>query len=242
VEKVTTAPPPGVRHSDAASPEVEVVPIDSVRTRQQISHDIHHELGTIMLLATLLMDAPELGPDSRRRARLILGETRWLEQLHRAYDSTEARRGSQPERIAPIRIDEVGVEVVEALRLSTLGTINLSTVPVCARVSRLALWRALRNVLDNAVRAAGPDGTVGVEIWAEDGSVIMQVDDDGPGFGAGDAGRNSLGLHIVQDFVASAGGQFEIRRGFMGGCCLRLQVPEASETEIGSAFAEAEIL
>jgi signal transduction histidine kinase len=241
VEELTTAMTSRVRHLDAAPPELAVMASDSVRTHQQISHDIHHELGTIMLLATLLMDAPELSSDSRRRARLILGETRWLEQLHRAYESTDAGRGAALTRIAPTRVDQVGVEVVEALRLSTLGTINVSTVPVSARVNHLALWRALRNVLDNAVRAAGPNGTVGLAIWAEGGCVIMQVDDDGPGFGAGDPGRSSLGLNIVQEFVASAGGLFEISRGFLGGCCVRLQLPEAMEDAIGGATLDSEI-
>ncbi|HEU4421104.1 MAG TPA: hypothetical protein VFR67_01030, partial [Pilimelia sp.] len=43
------------------------------RLRRQISHDIYHELSTIMLLASLLGSAPELDPGSRERARQILG-------------------------------------------------------------------------------------------------------------------------------------------------------------------------
>jgi signal transduction histidine kinase len=120
------------------------------------------------------------------------------------------------------------------MRLATMGTITISTIPVCARVSRLGLWRALRNVLDNAVRAAGADGMVGVDIAVEDGWVVIQVDDDGPGFGAAGGGRSSLGLHIVQEFVGAVGGQFEISRGLMGGCCVRLQIPEAPDIGIES--------
>ena len=202
---------------------------DGGRTRRQISHDIHHELGTIMMLATLLIEEPDAGPESRRRARLILGETRWLEQLQRAYESAAAGGTEhRVDRVEPVRIDAVGREVVEAIRSATLAKVNLSTTEVYGRVNRLALWRALRNVLDNAVRAAGRDGTVDLRICVEDGWVTIQIDDDGPGFGAGSAGRSTLGLHIVQEFVSAVGGQFEITRGFLGGCCVRIQIPEAS--------------
>lgn len=215
----------GIRSHEGADPG---------RLRQRISHDIYHELATIKLLAQLLMDAPELAPESHRRARLIVGETRWLEQLQRAYDGVEDRPPSRGNPTPPVRVDEVCAEVVDAMRLATLGRIHLTTEPVSARVTRLTLWRALRNVLDNAVRAAGPNGTVTVAVGAGDGWATVQIDDDGPGFGRGDGGRSALGLHIVQEFVAAAGGQFEIRRGLMGGCCVVLQIPECAADELGS--------
>jgi signal transduction histidine kinase len=203
---------------------------DGGRSRKQISHDIHHELGTIMMLASLLIEEPDAGPESRRRARLILGETRWLEQLQRAYESASSNgTDHRLDHVEPVRIDDVGREVVEAIRSVTLATVNLSTTEVYGWVNRLALWRALRNVLDNAVRAAGRDGTVDLRILAEAGWVTIQIDDDGPGFAVGSAGRSTHGLHIVQEFVSAAGGQFEITRGFLGGCCIRIQIPEASE-------------
>lgn len=204
--------------------------VEHVRTRRQISHDIHHELGTIMLLATLLTDADDVGSESRRRARLILGETRWLEQLLRAYDDTSDHgEPSWHDAHSAIPVDEVLFEVVEAMRTATLATIRLASESVCVRVSRLTLWRALRNILDNAIRAAGPSGAVDVRAWADSGWILIEIDDDGPGFGAGGNGRSSLGLNIVQDFVADAGGQLEIRRGFLGGCCVSLRLPEVAE-------------
>lgn len=205
------------------------VAVEHVRTRRQINHDIHHELGTIKLLATLLTEADDVGPDGRRQARLILGETRWLEQLLRAYDDTSDRGPSLSDNGCAIEVDEVLFEVVDAMRTATLTPIHLTSERAYVRVNRLAFWRALRNLLDNAIRAAGPSGAVDVRVSADSGWIVIEIDDDGPGFGAGGSGRSSLGLNIVQDFVAHAGGQLEIRRGFLGGCCVSLRLPEVAE-------------
>lgn len=184
-----------------------------------------------MLLATLLTDEPDAGPQSRHRARLILGEARWLEQLQRAYENAHDT-GPQHvvEHFEPVRVDDVGTEVVEAIRSSTLAQVTLATEEVYGWVSRLALWRAMRNVLDNAVRAAGPNGVVNVRIFAEHGWITMQIDDNGPGFGAGIGTGSALGLDIVAQFVSAAGGQLEITRGFLGGCCVKMQIPESPGT------------
>jgi len=194
--------------------------------RRQISHDIRHELSTIMLLASLLSAAPDVGPASQQRARHIVGETRWLDSLHRAYeDSICAVEAPAPRVPEPIRLDVLAGEVVETMRLSTFTRIGCLAGTAWAHVERLAYWRAMRNVVGNAVRAAGPDGAVEVSVYNAGGWTVTQVDDNGPGFGAAPAGIASLGLGIVQDLAASCGGELEIRRGVLGGCCVRLRLP-----------------
>jgi signal transduction histidine kinase len=202
--------------------------------RRHISHDINHEISTIMLLALLLANAPDVGPDSRERARLILGETRWLDQLHRAYEGVVDHDEPWDPPSEPIRLDLLAEEVVSAMRMSTLAKVRLSTKAVRAHADRLAFWRSLRNVIDNAIRAAGPDGHVDVRVTEENGWAVAEVDDDGPGFESaparrltGGVSRTPLGLAIVADMVAACGGTLEIRTGYLGGSCVRLQVPAA---------------
>jgi signal transduction histidine kinase len=93
----------------------------------------------------------------------------------------------------------------------------------------LALWRALRNVLDNACRVAG--GRVDVKVVNEQGWIAIQVDDDGPGFGSGSTpktgGLASLGLGIVHDLVSGYGGSLEIRHCELGGARVRILLPTA---------------
>jgi signal transduction histidine kinase len=204
--------------------------IDGPRARRQIGHDINHELATIRLLVMLLRDAPELSSESRRRVALVLGETRWLEQLYRAYESTVERPlESNRAACAPISVDDVVAEVVDTMHQARMTRIGMATVPIDAYIDRLALWRVLRNIVDNATRAAGPCGTVHVRMAANNGWAIIQVDDDGPGFDGGNDDR--MGLKIVQDFEQSVGGRLGIRRGYLGGCCVRLQFPLTEEPE-----------
>jgi signal transduction histidine kinase len=200
--------------------------------RRQISHDIRHELGTIMLLASLLSSAADVGRDSRLRARQLLGEARWLDRLHRAFeDSVTGEPGAdpptQPSPADPVRVDAVAREVVAAVTLSSPVRISFTGIETWARVDRLAYWRALRNLVGNAVRAAGPGGHVDVRVQGVDGWAVAQVDDDGPGFGAAPPGMASLGLGIVLESVVSWGGDLEIRRSAPGGCRVRLLLPAA---------------
>ena len=209
----------------AAAPESP----ERARVRRQISHDIHHELSTIMLLASLLSSASDVGPDSRERARQIVGETRWLDQLHRAYEDS-MRTADDGDLCAPepVRLDLFAAEVVEAVQLSTFTRIAFRGAEVWAHVDRLAFWRALRNLVGNAVRAAGANGDVVVRVDVTDGWAYVQVDDDGPGFGEVAPGMASLGLGIVLDLAAAWGGELEIRRGVLGGCGVQLRLPAAS--------------
>jgi signal transduction histidine kinase len=194
--------------------------------RRQISHDIRHELGTIMMLASLVSSAPDAGPDSRRRAEQILGEARWLEQLHSVYEQTIAV-GEQPDRsrrAQVVQLDDLTADVVSAMRLSTMTRVTDEVSPSWAYADRLAYWRALRNLLGNAVRAAGPQGHVHVRLSRDGCWAVAQLDDDGPGFGAGSTGTSSLGMGIVQELIAGWGGQLEIGSGVLGGACVKLKL------------------
>ncbi len=198
------------------------------RRRRQLSHDIHHELGTIMMLASLVSTSDDVGPQSQERARQILGETRWLDQLQRAYeDCAQEPDDTLPTSVEAIALDAVAREVVAAMRLSTATRITVVSQPAFARADRLAFWRAVRNLIDNAVRAAGPTGHVEVSLYAEAGWAVIQVDDDGPGFGAAKPGLGSLGLGIVQDMTAAWGGHLQIRHRARGGASVRMLLPDA---------------
>src|SRR3954452_23077067 len=208
--------------------------------RQELSHDIRNELATIMLLASLLESASDMGPESRQRARQLIGETRWLEQLQRAYERAISEHDEPAHSAAePIRVDLFAAEVVRAARLSTSTTVGFVAEEAWAHADPLAFWRALRNVVSNAIRAAGPAGRINVTIKYETDWVVAQVDDDGPGFGALPAGSDSLGLGILQRLVAAWGGCLQIGRGALGGCGVRLCIRRAWTNSASNDWRES---
>jgi two-component sensor histidine kinase len=203
---------------------------------RRISHDIHHELATITVLASLLVHAPDVGPESKDRARQILVEIRWLDELNRAYEelTRELALPVEGSLRARIRLDALADEVVAAMRLATRTQINLTAAETWVWADRLACWRALRNVLGNAIRAAGSGGHVDIRVTTVDGLAVIQIDDDGPGLGEVRPGFGSLGLGIVQDLAAAHGGQLQIRRGVLGGCCVQLTLPASPVHDTGA--------
>jgi signal transduction histidine kinase len=209
-------------HVDGPLPP-EPAPGDAALWRRRLRHDIRHELGTIIMLASAISVSDDVGEQSRKRIEQLLGETRWLDHLLRQLDEDDdAQPMPGPDRI---RVDELAAEIVSGLRLATPHTVSFLAQPAWVHMDALALWRALRNVLDNACRVAA--GRVDLVVRVEQGWISIQVDDDGPGFGAGSGGLASLGLGIVYDLVSGYGGSLEIRHCELGGARVRLLLPAA---------------
>jgi signal transduction histidine kinase len=211
-------------------PEAIVLPMPSAGDpdlwRRGIRHDIRHELGTIIMLASAMSVADDVGPASQKRVDALLGETRWLDHLLRRLDEDDDRPEDHlpsPERV---RVDELVGEIVGGLRLASIRRVSYDSGAAWAHIDPLALWRAVRNILDNACRIAGD--RVDVSVFRQDGWTIVQVDDDGPGFGAGAGGLASLGLGIVHDLVSGYGGGLEVRRCDLGGARVRILLPSAA--------------
>ena len=201
----------------------EPAPGDPALWRRRLRHDIRHELGTIIMLASAVAVSGDIGAKSKERVEQLLGETRWLDHLLRRLDEDDdVRPLPSPERI---RVDELAGEIVAGLRLASRHRLTFTATAAWAHIDSLALWRALRNVLDNACRVA--NGHVETCVSQDQGWIVIQVDDDGPGFGGGSAGLGSLGLGIVHDLVAGYGGSLEIRHRELGGARVRILLPAA---------------
>jgi len=211
-------------------------PVDTERLRRQLLHDIRHQLGTIMMLASVIGSADDVGTVSRTRSGQIADEARWLEHLLAAYDLAHLDPDATSPATEPVRVDRLAADVAAAMALAGSTTVTVYADEAWAYVAELALWRALRNVMDNAFRAAGEDGRVAVRVYVDDGWAVAQVDDDGPGFGAGPPGLASLGLGIVQDFAAEYGGVLEIGAGALDGGRARILLPAVLPQPSGFAL------
>lgn len=101
---------------------------------------------------------------------------------------------------------------------------------------------ALRNILDNAVKYAAPEGQIAVSLEREGPMAVLRVQDharglsDDPaqlmarfrrGGNVGDIGGSGLGLTIVTEVAATHRGRFRLEPGEREGTCALLHLPLA---------------
>jgi two-component system sensor histidine kinase PhoQ len=103
------------------------------------------------------------------------------------------------------------------------------------RIDEGDLFEILGNVMDNAAKWAR--ARVAVRAWREAGALVLQVEDDGPGFSdtasvlqihvRGDerVPGHGVGLAVVNDLVASHHGQLALGRGSLGGAQVKIALP-----------------
>jgi K+-sensing histidine kinase KdpD len=97
-------------------------------------------------------------------------------------------------------------------------------VPVL--VDPVALERAARNLMDNAIRAVAGGGRIEVKVTSRGTRGVLEVADSGPGFG-GLSPRQGHGLVGVRRFVERFGGDLAYGTSSLGGALVQLSLPRA---------------
>lgn len=182
-------------------------------------HDLGQGLGTLSLLTDGIHDDPALSTETRHRLDLMERELSRLIDLAAlpigdpVFDTVDAR-------------EWLG-QLVSLAALSSRTTVTLrSGADVTLCTDKAFLWRMVANLADNAIRAAGPDGTVEIAIDGEC-DVVVEVIDNGPGFGDGPGGVASQGLGIVRELARRCGAHLQVCPAEHGGTCARLVFPGA---------------
>lgn len=113
-------------------------------------------------------------------------------------------------------------------RASTPVTVELDRLPAHAPLPlKITAYRLIQEALSNTARHA-PDCAVIVRAAADDGELIIEVSDNGPGFDPAavsvDEGDH-LGLIGMRERAESLGGRFEVDSAPGRGTCLRAWLP-----------------
>lgn len=195
---------------------------------EEARHDALQSVGTILALleaGNLTVDDPQV---TTNRLAQIQGEVLSLRSLLRdPLPSDPQVPAGAP---APGGVDvatETG-RLVGAATVGWSGTIGVvADTSARTAMTTTVLRRILCNVLRNAIRAAGPAGQVRVTVSPGAGEVQIEVEDDGPGFGALPV-RNGIGLRSVRRLVQQAGGRLEAGGpSRLGGASVRIHLPAA---------------
>ncbi len=205
---------------------------DRTRMLAAMSHDLRTPLTTLRLRAEMI-DEPET------RKKLI--ET--IEEMHRITEASLsfAREEDSSEATQDTDLTALVADLcAEAREIGKDAKLDTDTPPLMARVRPAAMRRAVRNLIDNAVRY-GTCARVCVEADKNETRII--IDDDGPGidetqleevftpFVRLESSRNAetggagLGLSIARTIARSHGGDVVLRNRDGGGLRAVLSVP-----------------
>jgi two-component system sensor histidine kinase KdpD len=232
-----------------------------------VSHDLRTPLAAITGAATTLRDESSLAGASRvelvemiceeadRMERLV---TNLLDMTRLDSGAVELRKewlplvevvGSTMTHLEPrLRAHRVAVSLPDELPMVLLD-------PVLAE-------RLFANLMENAAKHTPPGSTIDVSARMEDGAVVIEVGDDGPGIPAGDeeriferfyrpAGSRTegvgLGLAICRAIAEAHGARLQAGNKAGGGAFFRLRLPVGetppeppSATDPGAATSQRE--
>jgi signal transduction histidine kinase len=202
-------------------------------------HDIRQPLATVFALAECIRCTLDLPPSAQDWLSKLVAEVQHIgDAVTGALDpaaGTGADGGS-----SLVRLDEVVDDVLESYALTWTGRL--------VRSGRQEAWvqgrwhtlrRCVANVVDNAVRAAGPDGLVVVTLREGPDRVHVFVDDDGPGFGRVGPGLG-IGLDATRRALGTLGGTVTIdTRVRGGGTRVVLSLPALHQTATTTAPVRA---
>jgi signal transduction histidine kinase len=208
-----------LRHTAAAEPQRPALESGvGLPQLRRLCHDVGQELAVIQALVDLAGMEPKLPERSLRRLEQISERAEFITQMTRQFLGATA---------AWMEIDlaQLVEGAIEDMQLRTDTSCRLEAGPGRLIGDPVMLRRAVVNMLDNAVRAAGPEGSVTVRTRLDGDQAL--IEDTGPGFGHAAPGLASLGLGVVRDCAARHGGEVATGAGESVGALVCLRLPQS---------------
>ena len=219
------------------------------RTRAFLA-DAAHELrtpiaGVQAAAETMLHHDDQLGRDERQHLQaLLVREAERAGALISGLLAAARLDAGIDLDLAPISLPTLVHSEIDRVRLlHPEATVTMSGPEVIARADAAKVSSILRNVIDNAMRAAGPQGELHVVVREQDQYAIAEFWDSGPGVPpsereriferlvrldhgrANDAGGSGLGLAIARGYARAHGGDLTCEEPHGVGAMFRLVLP-----------------
>jgi signal transduction histidine kinase len=194
------------RHAEALRESRARIVAAADSERRRIERDLHdgaqqHLLG----LAVNLKVARELARSDPERADAILAEL--STEVHAALDDLrELAHGIYP----PLLAERGLVDAVRGAlaRSSVPGRVQADGVGRYAPETEATVYFCCVEAIQNAAKHA-PAAKLDVRLWSEDGALLFEVGDDGPGFEPV-VTREGAGMTNMRDRVGAQGGNLRV--------------------------------
>jgi signal transduction histidine kinase len=216
-----------------------------------VSHELRTPLTQIRMLAELLTDDKlRSGAERTRAVQIIRREAQRLTQLvENILQFSRVRAGGELEDLREVDVDATLQEVVASFQplAEAAGATVKADAPTGLAVQgqREGVRRILINLVDNALKY-GPTGqTVQVQAAAENGTVRLVVQDEGPGIPEADRQRvfepywrlprdvdsvrpgSGVGLAVVRSLAQQYGGEAWVEAAPRTGSRFVVELPRA---------------
>jgi signal transduction histidine kinase len=191
------------------------------RIARELHDSISQDLFSLSMLAGGLRKALPAGSD-------VLPEVHTMERT-----ASAAMREMQALllEIRPVALNEIGLtaalrELCAAYRERLGVAVSADTEPLLLPTAlEHALLRVAQEALANAVKHAGA-ATIGLRLQASDGTVVLEVTDDGSGIDPDTDGRTAgLGLRAMRERMREQGGTLQVRPGQHRGTTVLAMIP-----------------
>jgi signal transduction histidine kinase len=198
---------------------------ERARIARELHDSISQDLFSLSLLAAGLRRALHADPVLRPEVT--------------AMERTSARAMREMQalllELRPVALEDAGLvpavtELCQAYeaRLAIKVNVELGEVLLIPAAEH-AVLRIVQEALGNAARHGEPE-TIMVRLSQCDGSVTVEVRDDGRGFDpAGAAGRHGMGLALMRERVTELGGEFQLDAAPGAGAAILVRLPAARD-------------
>lgn len=213
---------------------------------RNITHEINTPLNSIVGFAELASTAPADDPDRGSYIGIIRENSGYLQKLvDDVLYIADLESGETPPACESVELNDCCRKCIGKLSESDGPTPRILFRPgrekFTARTSCLLLNKALTELLRNAVRFTGPEGTVTLSYAVDDNhrSVIFSVEDTGPGIPEGEHEHIferfvkldtftqglGLGLSVSRLIARTLGGDVRLDTSYTGGARFVLTIP-----------------
>lgn len=189
-------------------------------TDRELKHELRQSLAVIALTGAVIDRRPVRDPGVRR----------WIEQVRGEAERMDRLLGEAEEVAVPVDAGTLVTKVWQSVAGRSAVAMRLSRGVGCWVLALpAALERCVRDLVEDAVRAAGPHDEVIVEVARCGAFVAIEVGDSGGGL-EGDTDRPLSGVQAASGFAADHGGVVVLVPSQLGGASVRLVLPGTSVT------------